>query len=229
MLPEKLDTCPGVQDRQPNEPPLVQGSAGRWALGCVNSPPAARGSQEGGITQPGAHLLAVPCMPDRLLATNSNCRNCDFQLERVTCHRFYRRVSNLVYSSGSAATATGDRPTSKKAFFAPANYVFSLGSLPPFFHCYGWRGGRGHVAESSDIHLFFWLPSLCRRHSRPPMGRRPAAVLLSPPPEEAKGHYNYSGDLRRNDLSRVGWTPLTRSARSFAGDATVRSGPESEC
>ena len=106
----------------------MQGSAKRRALGCVNSTPVAKGNREGGITQPGAHLLAVPCMPDRLLATNSNCRNCDFQLERVTCHRFYRRVSNLVYSSGSAATATGDRPTSKKAFFAPANYVYSLGS-----------------------------------------------------------------------------------------------------
>ena len=55
-----------------------------------------------------------------------------------------------------------------------------------------------------------------------PWGDRPTAtVLLSPFPagksEEEKGHYNYSGDLRRNDLSRVGWTPLplTRSARSL--------------
>ena len=30
----------------------IQGSAKRWALGCVNSRPAARGSQEAGFTQP---------------------------------------------------------------------------------------------------------------------------------------------------------------------------------
>ena len=31
-------------------------------VGCVNSPPpAARGSQEAGFTQPRAHLLADPC------------------------------------------------------------------------------------------------------------------------------------------------------------------------
>ena len=39
----------------------VQGSAKRLALGCVNSPPAARGSQKAGFTQPRAHLLAKPC------------------------------------------------------------------------------------------------------------------------------------------------------------------------
>ena len=31
-------------------------------VGCVNSPPAARGGQDAGITQPGAHLLAGPCI-----------------------------------------------------------------------------------------------------------------------------------------------------------------------
>ena len=35
---------------------------GRWALGCVNSPPAARGSQEAGFTQP--MDLADPCVHD---------------------------------------------------------------------------------------------------------------------------------------------------------------------
>ena len=39
----------------------VQGSAKRWALGCVNSPPTVRGSQEAGFTQPRAHLIADPC------------------------------------------------------------------------------------------------------------------------------------------------------------------------
>ena len=34
------------------------GSVTRWALGCVNSCPAARGTQEAGFTQPRAHLLA---------------------------------------------------------------------------------------------------------------------------------------------------------------------------
>ena len=43
------------------DPYSVQGSSKRWALGCVNSPPAARGSQEAGITQPRAHLLADSC------------------------------------------------------------------------------------------------------------------------------------------------------------------------
>ena len=40
----------------------LQGSAKRWALGCVNSSPAARGSQEAVFTQPRAHLLAYPCI-----------------------------------------------------------------------------------------------------------------------------------------------------------------------
>ena len=35
----------------------LQGSAKRWALGCVNSHPAARGSQEAGFTQPRVNLL----------------------------------------------------------------------------------------------------------------------------------------------------------------------------
>ena len=39
----------------------VQGSAKRRALGCVNSPLVARGSQEVGITQPRDHSLADPC------------------------------------------------------------------------------------------------------------------------------------------------------------------------
>ena len=40
---------------------IGQGSAKRRALGCVNSPPAARGSQEAGFTQPRTHLIADPC------------------------------------------------------------------------------------------------------------------------------------------------------------------------
>ena len=61
-----------------------------------------------------------------------------------------------------------------------------LARFPPFFHCYGWRGGRGHVAESSDIHLFFWLPSLCR-HCRAPMGRLPPSCFLPPLPPANRG------------------------------------------
>ena len=40
----------------------VQGSAKRWALGCVNLRPVARGSQEAGFTQPRAHLIASPSL-----------------------------------------------------------------------------------------------------------------------------------------------------------------------
>ena len=41
----------------------VQGWAKEWALGCVNTPPAAkqRESQEAGFTQPRVHSLAHPC------------------------------------------------------------------------------------------------------------------------------------------------------------------------
>ena len=37
----------------------VQGSAKRWALGCVNLPSTARGSQEVGYTQPRAQPIPV--------------------------------------------------------------------------------------------------------------------------------------------------------------------------
>ena len=40
---------------------VIQSWAIGWALGCVNSRPMARGSQEAGFTQPRAHLLADPC------------------------------------------------------------------------------------------------------------------------------------------------------------------------
>ena len=39
----------------------VQGSAKMWALGCVNSIPAARESQEAGFTQPRAHFIVHLC------------------------------------------------------------------------------------------------------------------------------------------------------------------------
>ena len=39
----------------------LQGSAKRWALVRVNSPPAAKGSPEVGFTQPRAHCIADPC------------------------------------------------------------------------------------------------------------------------------------------------------------------------
>ena len=39
----------------------VQRWAKEWALGCVNSPPAAGGSQETGFTQPRDHSFAQPC------------------------------------------------------------------------------------------------------------------------------------------------------------------------
>ena len=40
----------------------IQRWAKEWALGCVNSPPAAGGSQEAGFTQPRAHSFAQPCI-----------------------------------------------------------------------------------------------------------------------------------------------------------------------
>ena len=43
----------------------IQGSAKRWAVGCVNSLPAARGSQEADVTKPRVHLLADPCTHER--------------------------------------------------------------------------------------------------------------------------------------------------------------------
>ena len=46
---------------------IVLGSAKRWALGCVNSLPAAREKQEAGFTQPWAHLLANPCTTSLLV------------------------------------------------------------------------------------------------------------------------------------------------------------------
>ena len=39
----------------------IQGLVKRWALGCVNSPPAARGSQEAGFTQPSLCLFLQIC------------------------------------------------------------------------------------------------------------------------------------------------------------------------
>ena len=38
----------------------IQGWAKEWSLGCVNSCPAARGSQEAGFTQPRDHSFAQP-------------------------------------------------------------------------------------------------------------------------------------------------------------------------
>ena len=38
----------------------VQGLAKEWSLGCVNLPPAARGSQQAGFTQPRDHYFAQP-------------------------------------------------------------------------------------------------------------------------------------------------------------------------
>ena len=43
---------------------VLQGSAERWSLGCVNTRPVARGSREAGFTQPMVamvHFLADPC------------------------------------------------------------------------------------------------------------------------------------------------------------------------
>ena len=39
----------------------IQGSAKEWPLGCVKRSPAARGSQDTGITQPRDHSLTDPC------------------------------------------------------------------------------------------------------------------------------------------------------------------------
>ena len=38
------------------------------ALGCVNSHPAARGSQKAGFTQPRVHSLAHPCTCKKTIA-----------------------------------------------------------------------------------------------------------------------------------------------------------------
>ena len=43
------------------KPKYVQGWAKEWSLGCVNSRPAARGSQEAGFTQPRDHSFAQHC------------------------------------------------------------------------------------------------------------------------------------------------------------------------
>ena len=40
----------------------VKSSAKEWTLGCVNSHPARRGSQEAGFTQPREHSLPEPCI-----------------------------------------------------------------------------------------------------------------------------------------------------------------------
>ena len=48
---------------------VVQGWAKKWSLGCVNSLPAARGSQEARFTQPRAHLLDNPCTLINLLSS----------------------------------------------------------------------------------------------------------------------------------------------------------------
>ena len=95
---------------------------------------------------------------------------------------------------------------------------------------------RGHVAESRDIHLFFWLPSfvatvvivvLPRGGRAGVMGDemtavRRLAISLPRLPEEAgereRGHYNYSGDLRRNDLSSL-------AARRMDGSHVHLPGP----
>ena len=42
----------------------IQNWAKEWALGFVNSPPAAGGSQEAGFPQPRAHSFAQPCIWD---------------------------------------------------------------------------------------------------------------------------------------------------------------------
>ena len=40
---------------------MVQGWAKEWSLGCVNSLPTARGSQEAGFTEPREHSFDQPC------------------------------------------------------------------------------------------------------------------------------------------------------------------------
>ena len=52
----------------------VQGWAIEWFLGCVNSRPAARGSQEAGFTQPRDHSFAQRCTSHR------KCAFCPFLL-----------------------------------------------------------------------------------------------------------------------------------------------------
>ena len=45
----------------------IQGWAKEWSLDCVNSPPATRGSQEVGFTQPREHSFAQPCKDRHIL------------------------------------------------------------------------------------------------------------------------------------------------------------------
>ena len=56
---EKEDGWAAFRNRR--EELVVQSWAIRWALGCVNSRPAAGGSQEAGFTQLRAHLIAQLC------------------------------------------------------------------------------------------------------------------------------------------------------------------------
>ena len=98
---------------------------------------------------------------------------------------------------------------------------------------------RGHVAESRDIHLFFWLPSfvatvvivvLPRDGRADVLGDEMTATVrasschLAPSVagrggiEGERGHYNYSGDLRRNDLSSL-------AARRMDGSHVHLPGP----
>ena len=87
----------------------------RWALGCVISRPAARGSKEAGFTQPRAHLIAHLCKFNVLgslwLAT-SYCVLIEFCLVH-TCHYVLRggadchnfdpsEIHNLVKSRSTA-------------------------------------------------------------------------------------------------------------------------------
>ena len=63
---------------------MLQGWVKEWSLGCVNSPSAARTSQEAGFTQLKAHLLADPCtyMPMRM-TLQSNGKKIRFDCTKI--------------------------------------------------------------------------------------------------------------------------------------------------
>ena len=81
---------------------ICTGWAKEWCLGCVNSRPAARGSQEAGFTQPRDHSFAQPCRISHPFILNSN-RRCfnDYNfISRTACVR--REGLTSVHCNSSA-------------------------------------------------------------------------------------------------------------------------------
>ena len=62
FLTTKIDLLSGLSKHWTIKIYCVQGWAKEWSLGCVNSRPAARGSQEAGFTQPRDNSFAQLCI-----------------------------------------------------------------------------------------------------------------------------------------------------------------------